>query len=436
MPPKKRSRKRKKTSTKSSRFPLFRTLLWLSVVAVAGLTLFTLLRLSHIQPSPGSKPPVSETKAPTRPEKPKPAEPKVTQPTTPRPSSPPKKAQQEVPPAYEVEPDDFETKVRQVDLAILQALSALGRPQSVLQHKAVEARKHDGQEFFYQNLTISQQQDIFPFLAALRKNLAELAPEAKLATVNENPRDLEISIFGEPTHHLFLPLSFPPEKPKSPTTAPKMVVVIDDLGESIPVARRLAALPFPVTFSVLPYNSRAREVAGLARKKGLELLLHLPCEPEGYPHKANSGPGTLRVNMSAQELEQTLAANLARLPEVDGVNNHMGSRLTQSKKAMRVVLAHLKGRGKFFLDSVTTPKTCVPEVATTLGIRHYRRHVFLDNTPQEHAILLQLKKAETLAKKNGRAVVIGHPYPATLSALETWAKTRDTRILICRLQDI
>ena len=193
-----------------------------------------------------------------------------------------------------------------------------------------------------------------------------------------------------------------------------MVIVIDDLGASMPTARRLAALPFPVTFSVLPYNSRARDVAGLARKKNLELLLHLPCEPEGYPHKANSGPGTLRVNMSSQELEQTLAANLARLPEVDGANNHMGSKLTQSKKAMRIVLAHLKGRGKFFLDSVTTPKSCVPEVSKALGMRYYRRHIFLDNTPQEHAILLQLKKAETLARKKGLTVVIGHPYPAAV----------------------
>jgi polysaccharide deacetylase 2 family uncharacterized protein YibQ len=438
MPPKKSSRsnrKRKKTPAKPSRFPLFRTLLWIAVAAVGGLTLFILLRLSYIQPSPDVKPPVAAAKAPTRLTKPKPAESKTTHPVVSRPPAS-TKAQAEVPPTYEAEADDFEAKVRQVDLAILQTLNALGRPQSALRHRAVEARRHNGQEFFYQNLTIDRQQDIFPFLAALRKNLAELAPEAGLATLNENPRDLEISIFGEPTHHLFLPRSLSPEEPKAPAATPKMVIVIDDLGASMPTARRLAALPFPVTFSVLPYNSRARDVAGLARKKNLELLLHLPCEPEGYPHKANSGPGTLRVNMSSQELEQTLAANLARLPEVDGANNHMGSKLTQSKKAMRIVLAHLKGRGKFFLDSVTTPKSCVPEVSKALGMRYYRRHIFLDNTPQEHAILLQLKKAETLARKKGLTVVIGHPYPATLSALETWAKTRDTRIHICKLQDL
>lgn len=49
--------------------------------------------------------------------------------------------------------------------------------------------------------------------------------------------------------------------------------------------------------------------------------------------------------MSPAVLEQTLVSNLARLPEVDGVNNHMGSRLTQDKKAMTIILGHLHGRG-------------------------------------------------------------------------------------------
>lgn len=108
--------------------------------------------------------------------------------------------------------------------------------------------------------------------------------------MNSNPRDLEISILGEPTHHLFLPLSIVSE-PDSPTVAaPRLVLIIDDLGESMSVAKRLAGLPFPVSFSVLPYNTKARQVAELARQKNLELLLHLPCEPEGYPSVANSGP--------------------------------------------------------------------------------------------------------------------------------------------------
>jgi len=140
--------------------------------------------------------------------------------------------------------------------------------------------------------------------------------------------------------------------------------------------------------------------------------------------------------MSPAVLEQTLVDNLSRLPEVDGVNNHMGSRLTRDRRAMTVVLAHLKGKGKFFLDSLTTSASCVREVSRSLGMRYYRRHIFLDNTATERAVLMQLKKAESLARKIGLAVAIGHPYPATLSALEAWAKDRDMRVVICKVQDI
>jgi len=434
MPPKKRKGK-KAPQASLPKLSMFRILLWGCVILLTGLTLFLALRLPLRQ-------------QPVRPEN-------ASQPsaTAPLPARPPAEAREPVarpqvgaanetaaPKAvqgdYEAQQDDFEAKVRGVDLAILMALASQGESQDIMRHRAVEERSHEGQGFFFQNLTINLGHDVFPFLSELKRNLDQLGPEVVMAAVNENPRDLEISIQGSPTHHLFLPLQLMPEPVEPVVSAPRLVIVIDDLGESMTVAKRLAGLPFRVSFSVLPHNSKARQVAELARREGLELLLHLPSEPDGYPKTANSGPGTLRVDMTAAQLEQALVDNLARLPDVDGVNNHMGSKLTKDKKAMRIVLAHLHGSGKFFLDSLTTPKSCVKEVSKALGMRYYRRHIFLDNTATEHAILLQLRKAESLAKRTGVAVAIGHPYPATLSALESWAKTRDMRIVVCRIQDI
>lgn len=428
MPPKKKKGKRK-ASPKRSGLPLFKTILWASVILLTGLSLFVAMHLP--MRSPGSKP-AQPSKAP------------VARTTQDHRQSPDTTARQTAPStpttgqrrAYEVVADDFENRVRNVDLAILQALGARDDSHNILRHKAVEARTHKGQEFFYQNLTISLGQDVFEFLARLQQNLKRLEPGATLTAVNNSPRDLEVSILGEPTHHIFLPLNLAPAPPEPAVASARLVIIIDDLGESMTTARRLAALPFKVTFSVLPHNTKARQVAQLARHDGLELLMHLPCEPDGYPQKADSGPGTLRVSMSDAELERLLTDNLSRLPEVDGVNNHMGSRLTRDARAMNVVLAHLKGRGKFFVDSLTTSGSSVRQVCRKLGMRYYRRHVFLDNSATEHAIMLQLRKAESLAKRTGLAVAIGHPYPETLSALESWAKTRDMAVTICTIQDI
>lgn len=436
MPPKKS--KKKKPAAKSPRFSLFRSLVWICVVLLTGLTLFVAMHLplKDGPRKPGAVHPQAAQQVPANDAAGSQRGPIAS--GAPAGETVPQKQQGLV---YETPVDDFDAKVRSVDLAILMGLAAQGESQNVMRYRAVEVRRHGGQEFYYQNLTINLGQDVFSFLAELKKNLDQLGPDFSLKTVNSNPRDLEISILGEPTHHLFLPLSIVPEPDAvdvaAPSVAaPRMVIVIDDLGESMAAANRLANLPFPVSFSVLPYNTKARQVAELARRKNLELLLHLPSEPEGYPATANSGPGTLRVNMSPAVLEQALADNLARLPQVDGVNNHMGSRLTQDKKAMTVILSHLHGRGMFFLDSLTTPRSCVREVSRTVGMRYYRRHIFLDNTAKEHAIVLQLKKAESLARRTGLAVAIGHPYPATLSALESWAKSRDMSIVICKIQDI
>jgi hypothetical protein len=434
MPPKK-SKGKKARQARLPKLPMFRILLWGCVVLLTGLTLFLALRLplrqQPVRPENASRPPAT-AQLPARPPS-EAQEPDVRPQVGADNETDPSKA---VHGDYEAQQDDFEAKVRGVDLAILMALASQGESQDIMRHRAVEERIHEGQGFFYQNLTINLGHDVFPFLSQLKRNLDQLGPEVVMVTVNENPRDLEISIQGAPTHHLFLPLQLMPEPLEPVVTAPRLVIVIDDLGESMAVAKRLASLPFKVSFSVLPHNSKARPVADLARREGLELLLHLPSEPDGYPRTANSGPGTLRVGMTPAQLERALVDNLARLPDVDGVNNHMGSKLTRDKNAMRIVLAHLHGSGKFFLDSLTTSKSCVREVSKTLGMRYYRRHIFLDNTATEHAILLQLRKAESLARRTGVAVAIGHPYPATLSALESWAKTRDMRIVVCRIQDI
>ncbi|MNW67649.1 Divergent polysaccharide deacetylase [compost metagenome] len=46
------------------------------------------------------------------------------------------------------------------------------------------------------------------------------------------------------------------------------------------------------------------------------------------------------------------------------------------------------------------------------------RDVFLDDERTEAAILTQLQTAISLARKQGSAVMIGHPYPQTLAVLE------------------
>ena len=136
--------------------------------------------------------------------------------------------------------------------------------------------------------------------------------------------------------------------PPLPDISPKVArasIVIDDLGPDLGIARQFASLPFPVTFSVLPYQAHSREIAELAHAKGLEVILHLPMEP--LDPKANPGKGALLLSMSGDEIRRNVRAALDTSPYFDGVNNHMGSRMTRDAEMMQIVLGELKA-GIFF----------------------------------------------------------------------------------------
>jgi hypothetical protein len=86
---------------------------------------------------------------------------------------------------------------------------------------------------------------------------------------------------------------------------------------------------------------------------------------------------------------------------------------------MRVFLHAIKGRGLFFIDSLTSFNSVGLPLARELKIKTAKRDIFLDNDQDQTQILAQIGKAIALAQRNGGAIAIGHPYPATLKALAT-----------------
>ncbi len=210
---------------------------------------------------------------------------------------------------------------------------------------------------------------------------------------------------------------------------PLLAIIIDDLGDSPLFARKLASLHLALTFSVIPHTRRTLEVLEVAREAGLEVILHQPMEPVEYP-KHNPGQGALFTSMDAAGIQRILQENFTLVPGIAGMNNHMGSRFTQDEGRMELVLEELKQRGLFMVDSLTHPRSQVVEAAARVGVPCLVRDIFLDNVREERAVLRQLHKAEAIARRKGRAIAIGHPKGATLDALASWSRSRDTSILL------
>jgi len=121
--------------------------------------------------------------------------------------------------------------------------------------------------------------------------------------------------------------------------------------------------------------------------------------------------------MSAPEIIQIIDNDFKKFSFVQGANNHMGSRFTENREKMAVVLESLKKRNLFFLDSLTTAHSVVPAIAEDLGLKHLQRNIFLDNEVDEGPIKQQLEKLIQVAQDRGFAIGVGHPYPLLLQVI-------------------
>lgn len=196
----------------------------------------------------------------------------------------------------------------------------------------------------------------------------------------------------------------------------KLAIIIDDLGYNLPLGKRTIDLPGQFTVAVLPFTPHGRELAELADKRGKEVMLHAPMSNH---HKFPLGRGGLVEGMGHAEFLAVLRRNLAEIPHVKGVNNHMGSLLTEQAGPMRWMMKELQSQQLYFVDSRTTALTQALIEAERIRLPSRRRDVFLDDKRGRNHVEKQLLLALEKAKTQGSAIAIGHPYPETLAVLKS-----------------
>src|SRR5579885_854978 len=173
----------------------------------------------------------------------------------------------------------------------------------------------------------------------------------------------------------------PPTLPRpAPLARARVAIIFDDAGYSLRAAEEVMSLGRPVTISVLPDLPYSTPVAEEAARRGVEVILHLPMEPENGALPL--GPGGVRVAMSA-------------------------------------VLTPIRERRLFFVDSLTSPHSVGARIARAMGIRTAVRTVFLDNDNDERYVRSQLLTLLRIAQTRGEAIAIGHVGKVTASVLRS-----------------
>lgn len=199
---------------------------------------------------------------------------------------------------------------------------------------------------------------------------------------------------------------------------PLLSLVIDDLGYSFQYGKEAIELVGDHTYAIIPGTSYGQKLARLAQTQNKEVILHLPLQAIN-PNSA-SEPNALNETMDEEKLTQNLVDMLTEISVIKGVNNHMGSHLTQIDYFMRPIMDGIRAYNPdlYFLDSRTSPNSVAYTEAINSGLPSISRDVFLDNEYKNpESIHLQYQIWLQKAHDQGHAIAIGHPHPSTIEYL-------------------
>ncbi len=309
------------------------------------------------------------------------------------------------------------SKVEKVDSSLYEVLYKLSVSDKDVLKKTTEEKSRNGVTWQVkkQRIKLSRRYSEDEIREAFRQ-LAQLAGVSFNTRSKGSSHYATISIDGYSTHEFH----FIYHRPSQPLKKPRISIIVDDIGISKKVVDNLIDISNNLTFAILPNRPFSRYAAQQAKKNNLEVLLHQPMEPRidsGYTAD-DAGDGVLLVGQTKENIIRTLDRNLSSVPNVIGVNNHMGSKFTQNEELMRLVLTRLKEKNLVFVDSLTTSRSKGYTVAKELGMKTARRDIFLDDKKKgKDYVRGQLRKLVRKAKKNGYSVGICHTYPQTIEVM-------------------
>lgn len=196
---------------------------------------------------------------------------------------------------------------------------------------------------------------------------------------------------------------------------PKVVIIIDDLATKKDI-KLFESLHLRLTPSLLPKHFFSKDNPDVAKTLDF-YMIHLPLEAHNFEQQDVT---TLHVGDSPQTIESYITQIKKDFPTLTYINNHTGSRYTESIKDMQELLQVLTRHGIIFVDSLTTSKSVVGKLLKKQNKIHLARNVFLDNEVNTSAIRKQLNKALRIADKQGYVIAIGHPKQATYQVLKEY----------------
>ena len=267
---------------------------------------------------------------------------------------------------------------------------------------------------------------------AAKKAVPDKLKESETQTAKDQPKEIEKpnkeTKAKKPESPIITDKPKPQEQEKKPDVSAypiqdlpelpskgKLIFVFDDAGHNLEQLQYFLDLPFPCTIAVLPKLPNSIETAKRIRAARKELILHQPMQ--AVNPNIDPGKGAVKPGMNREEIKKIVASNVEEIGPIAGMNNHEGSLITSDEEAMEAVLELCREKNIYFLDSRTSSKSVVPQVAKKLNMNIWERAVFLDNKKDKAYMKKQIIEGLEIASQRGEAIMIGHVFTVDLAIL-------------------
>lgn len=188
---------------------------------------------------------------------------------------------------------------------------------------------------------------------------------------------------------------------------PRLALIIDDFGNGQKGTDEILNLPVKLTVAVMPFMATSRSDAEKAHKLGHDVIIHMPMEAK-QGRAEWLGPGAITSKLTDGEIRKRMEDAIANVPHAIGVNNHMGSKITEDERIMSVVLEVCRKHGLFYIDSKTNYYSIAAKMAKEKGVPGLENDIFLDDVHTVRHVTKQLKLAARHAVSHSTCIAIGH----------------------------
>ena len=213
-----------------------------------------------------------------------------------------------------------------------------------------------------------------------------------------------------------------------PATGNTVSIVIGGLGiNATQTQRAINDLPPQITLSFASQATGLQSWINQARAKGHEVLLELPMEPYNFNASAPGARYTVRSDGPAGSNIRNLDYLMSRAQGYFAVTNYLGERFFDSEAAIGPVTKHISDAGVGFIYDGIGKNAALDRAARNAKLTWVQNKSVIDANPSANSITQTLQALERSGSPARPALGMGFSYPATIDAVEAWAREAQKR---------